>query len=116
MAQASIPDAVRRAVEDAMRYGQTPGVALAVARVDRRIEYLIVGSDALGRPLARDTLFPVASVTKLATALAVLRLADSGALALDDPLDQHLPSAAAAEPGVSIRNLLCHTSGLPLDV
>jgi beta-lactamase class C len=58
----------------------------------------------------------VASITKLATALAVLRLAESAALGLDDSLDQHLPGAAAAEPGVTFRKLLCHTSGLPLDV
>jgi beta-lactamase class C len=116
MAEATNSDAVRGAVEDAMERGQVPGVAVAVARGERPIECLIVGDDALGRPLVRDTLFPVASITKLATALAVLRLVDSGALALDDPLDQHLPSAAAAEPGVTIRKLLCHTSGLPLDV
>src|SRR5262245_14264224 len=116
MAETSLPDAVRRAVEDAMERGQVPGIALAVARLERPIDYLIVGADALGRPLDRDTLFPVASITKLATALAVLRLAESGALALDDPLERHLPSAAAAEPGVTIRKLLCHTSGLPLDL
>jgi beta-lactamase class C len=116
MAETTLPDAVRDVVAEAMQRGQAPGLALAVARGDRPIEYLIAGADALGTPLTRDTLFPVASITKLATALAVLRLADSGALALDDPLDQHLPSAAAAEPGVTLRKLLCHTSGLPLDV
>src|SRR5262245_8821927 len=116
MAETSVGDGVRSAVEDAIERGQVPGVAVAVARGKRPTEYLIVGTDALGRPLVRDTLFPVASITKLATALAVLRLVDSGALALDDSLDQHLPSAAAAEPGVTIRKLLCHTSGLPLDV
>ena len=116
MIETTLPDAVQAVVDEAMQRGQVPGLALAVARGDRPIEYLIVGTDALGMPLARDTLFPVASITKLATALAVLRLVDSGALTLDDPLDQHLPSAAAAEPGVTLRKLLCHTSGLPLDV
>jgi len=116
MADITISAAVQRAVDAAMRGGQVPGIALAVARGDRPIEYLAVGADGLGRPLARDSLFPIASITKLATALAVLRLTDSGDLALDDPLEQHLPGAAGAQPGVTLRMLLCHTSGLPLDI
>jgi beta-lactamase class C len=116
MSETTVSDGGQRAVEATMRAGQVPGIALAIARGDGPIEYLLVGADALGRPLARDTLFPVASITKMATALAVLRLIASGALSLDDALEQHLPSAAGAEPGVTIRRLLCHTSGLPLDV
>ena len=61
-------------------------------------------------------LFPVASVTKLATALAVLRLVAGGQVALDDPLSLHVPEAAAAVDGVTLRALLCHTAGLPDDV
>jgi CubicO group peptidase (beta-lactamase class C family) len=116
VAETTVPEALQRVVAEAMQRGQVPGVALAVARGDRPTEYLIVGEDARGRQLARDSLFPVASVTKLATALAVLRLADSSALALDDPLAWHLPAAAAAQPGVTIRALLCHVGGLPLDL
>jgi CubicO group peptidase (beta-lactamase class C family) len=116
MAELSNSDGVRQAVAEAIQRGQTPGIVLAAALGDRPIDYLIVGEDARGRPLARDSLFPVASVTKLVTALAVLRLADASALALDDLLSWHLPSAAAAQPGVAIRALLCHISGLPLDL
>jgi beta-lactamase class C len=112
----TIAPAVRRAVDAAMQGGQVPGMVLAVARGDRPIEYLAAGVDGLGQSLARDSLFPLASISKLATALVVLRLADSGDLALDDPLEQHLPGAASAQPGVTLRTLLCHSSGLPLDV
>ena len=111
-----ISEAVRAAVGEAMRGGQVPGIVLAVARGRRPVEYLAIGADAVGRPLERDSLFPVASITKMATALAVLRLVDRGLLDLDDPLDHHLPQAVAARPGVTLRGLLCHTSGLPLDV
>jgi CubicO group peptidase (beta-lactamase class C family) len=68
--------------------------------------------DGAGSPLAADTLFPVASITKLVTALAILRLADAGRLDFDDPLARHLPEAAAAQQGVTIRRLLSHTGGL----
>jgi CubicO group peptidase (beta-lactamase class C family) len=44
-----------------------------------------------------------------------LRLADTGQLALDDPLTYLLPDAAAAQAGVTVRTLLNHTSGLPFD-
>ena len=78
---------------------------------------LLYGTDAAGRPLNRDSLFPVASITKLATALALLRLVDAGVVALNDPLSLHIPeAAAAAHPGVTLRRLLSHTAGLPMDV
>jgi beta-lactamase class C len=116
MAEVNLPDALKSAVAEVMQRGQVPGIALAVARGEQPLQYLIVGEDARGRRLARESLFPVASVTKLATALAVLRLADSGALGLDDPLAWHLLSAASAQTDVTIRALLCHISGLPLDL
>src|SRR6476659_4561692 len=107
---------VRDVAEEVMRGAQVPGMVLAAARGAQPAELLAIGEDALGRPLAPDTLFPVASITKLATALAVLRLADQGALTLDDQLSEHLPEALAAQHGVTIRALLCHTGGLPIDV
>jgi beta-lactamase class C len=107
---------VRRAVEEAMQVARIPGMVVAVARGQAPVEYLVIGDDALGRPLDRDSLFPVASITKLATALAVLRLAEDGALMLDDQLSEHLPDALAAQYGVTIRTLLCHSAGLPIDV
>lgn len=102
-------------VVETMTVQRVPGIVLAVARGGRTVGHLLVGTDALGRPLAPDSIFPVASVTKLATALTVLRLADSGALSVDDALARYLPEAAVAAAGVTLRQLLAHTSGLPLD-
>jgi beta-lactamase class C len=109
-------ETVRRAIEEAMRAGQVPGVVVAAARGAGPPAFLAVGSDAQGQPLEPASILPVASVTKLATALAVLRMAENGALALDDQLSEYLPDAQAARPGVTIRSLLCHTSGLPIDL
>ncbi|MFN8482743.1 MAG: serine hydrolase domain-containing protein [Anaerolineae bacterium] len=107
---------VLKTVQGALGAFEMPGMVVAATRGDEAAETLVVGVDDAGLPLARDSLFPVASVTKLATALAVLRLADGGALRLDDPLAAHAPDAAAAQPGVTIRTLLCHVSGLPVDL
>jgi CubicO group peptidase (beta-lactamase class C family) len=87
-------------------------VVVAVAGDGHPIEHLTVGADARGRPLAPDSLFPVASITKLVTVLNVLRLVDRGALHYDDRLDTYLPDSAAARAGVTLRMLFTHTSGL----
>lgn len=104
---------VRPVVAEVMRASGVPGVLVAVARGGGPVERLAVGTDGAGRPLTEDSLAPVASITKLATSLAVLRLAADGGLALDDPLARHLPDAAAAAGGACVRALLRHTSGLP---
>jgi beta-lactamase class C len=107
---------LEQAIADAMDRGRVPGMVVAFARGDDGPHILARGTDAAGTPLAPDTLFPVASITKLATALVTLRLAEAGALHLDDLLRDHLPQAAAAQDGVTIRSLLCHTAGLPADI
>lgn len=56
--------------------------------------------------------FNLASVSKQFTAAAILILSESGQLRLDDPVADHLPELACF-PGVTIRHLLNHTSGLP---
>lgn len=103
---------IRPQIEETLqRYGM-PGAAIAIARDQHPIEVLAVGTDARGVAIASDSLFPVASITKLATALSVLRLADAGALHYEDRLDVFLPESAAAQAGVTLRMLLTHTSGL----
>lgn len=93
-----------------------PGLAILYQRTGSPVQTFTIGTDAAGNVLSQDSLFVVASVTKLATALSVLRLADAGALELDDPLEKYAPDARAAQTGVTLRTLLCHTSGLPQDL
>ena len=107
---------VQPTVEDILRTAQVPGMVIALTKEDGPVEHLVLGTDGQARPLRVDTLFPVTSITKLATVLAILRLTAGGDLALDDPLELHLPDAAAARQGVTLRALLSHTSGLPNDV
>ena len=109
-------DRVRPTVEDVLQTRGVSGAVFAVSRDFGAPEYLVVGVDADQQLLAADTLFPVASVTKLATALAVLRLVAAGTWALDDPIGQYVPEAVIAADGVTLRMLLCHTSGLTLDI
>ena len=93
-----------------------PGLAAIIAPDDGPRTSLFIGTDGAGREIREDTLFPIASASKLALGLAVLALADRGALAIDQPLATYLPqAAAAADPNVTLRALLSHTGGLPLE-
>jgi CubicO group peptidase (beta-lactamase class C family) len=67
-------------------------------------------------PMRRDTIFDLASMTKLFTALAAVQLIQDGRIGLDTPVAQYIPAFAANGKGtVTIRNLLTHTAGLPAD-
>ncbi|MGD0239091.1 MAG: serine hydrolase domain-containing protein [Streptosporangiaceae bacterium] len=68
-----------------------------------------------GRPMRADTVFDLASLTKVvATATVTLALAGRGELGLGDPVADYLPGfAACRDAGVTVAHLLTHTSGLP---
>lgn len=93
-----------------------PGMLVARRRAGGPVEALAFGVDGAGNPLHADSIMPVASITKVATALALLRLVARGLIDLDAPLAEWLPDAAMAQPGVTLRRLLSHTAGAPLDV
>lgn len=66
-----------------------------------------------------ETLFDVASITKVLAGTALLALFDERAIALDDPIVSVLPEFAgkdARRAAVTFRSLLTHTSGLPAHV
>lgn len=72
-------------------------------------------------PVATDTRFRIASMTKSFVAMAALNLRDGGKLNLDDPVAKHLPEFGAVRlptvdsPPITIRNLMTMTTGLPED-
>ena len=65
-----------------------------------------------GEPMRPGARAYVYSITKSFTAVLVLRLVESGALGLDDPIARYLPGAGCP-PAVTVRQLLNHTSGVP---
>lgn len=73
-----------------------PGAVALVAHGEQ-IEAAAVGSaDAEGTvPMARDSLFRIASLSKPITAAATMLLVDDGTLALDDPVARWLPELAS---------------------
>ncbi|MBS0333012.1 MAG: beta-lactamase family protein [Proteobacteria bacterium] len=75
--------------------GYVPGLVAAVRRTGQTQAYAF-GSKALDGPdpMGRDTLFRIASMTKLVTASAVMILVQDGKLKLDAPVDRWLPELA----------------------
>ncbi|WP_426562754.1 serine hydrolase domain-containing protein [Angustibacter sp. McL0619] len=73
-----------------------PGAVALVARGDE-VEVQAVGtSDVEGtRPMSRDSIFRIASITKPIVAAAVMMLVDDGLMALDDPIERWLPELAS---------------------
>jgi len=97
-----------------------PGsVGLSVA-VERAGEPLLL--DGFGwadlehrAPATADSIHRLGSITKQFVAAALVELADRGSLSLDDPVCRFLPDLENAE-GITLRHLLSHTAGLPLDL
>jgi CubicO group peptidase (beta-lactamase class C family) len=61
------------------------------------------------RPMRRNSVFAIASMTKSYTATAALMLVDEGLLSLDDPVRRHSPGFP--DDSTTIHDLLRHTSG-----
>ncbi|MEU6890380.1 serine hydrolase domain-containing protein [Streptomyces sp. NPDC046557] len=76
--------------------GYLPGAVGLVAGGDR-VEVAAVGSAGLGdfAPMARDTVFRVASLTKPIAAAAAMLLIEEGRLGLDEPVGGWLPELAS---------------------
>ncbi|MCX4672596.1 beta-lactamase family protein [Streptomyces sp. NBC_01381] len=87
---------LRETLEAHVDKGSVPGAVGLVARGDR-IEVAAVGSvDVEGSaPMARDSIFRIASITKPVVAAAVMMLVEDGRIALDDPVARWLPELAS---------------------
>ncbi|CAL9360289.1 serine hydrolase [Streptomyces sp. enrichment culture] len=63
-------------------------------------------------PMAEDTVFDLASISKLFTSILAVQQLERGALELEAPVASYLPDfGRAGKQGVTIRHLLTHTSG-----
>ncbi|HEX7154757.1 MAG TPA: serine hydrolase domain-containing protein [Thermoanaerobaculia bacterium] len=116
VAPAAVVAAARQAADAALKTG-VPAVQIAVS--DRG---QIVYSEAFGvidkqsaTAATPRSLLQAGSVTKQFTAAAILRLADRGALTLDDRIEKFVPAFNTRGATITLRQLLSHTSGLRRD-
>jgi len=112
--------------------GDIPGVVALVTSPDAEmyLEAFGFADVAARRPLERDAIFRIASMTKPVTTLAAMMLYEQGELELDAPVVRYLPdyrqppivdafdaatgrvNTHPAEAPITIRHLLTHTSGM----
>lgn len=92
-----------------------PGAAIAIVQGDEIVHARGFG-DSDGQEITPETPFPIGSLTKSFTALAVMQLEAAGKLTLDAPVQQYIPwfrvADADASPRITVRHLLNQTSGL----
>jgi CubicO group peptidase (beta-lactamase class C family) len=124
--------AISAVLKTATDRGDVPGVVVAVVNKDG-----VLYNEAFGKrstqsnsPMAKDTIFNMASMTKPVTSIAIMMLVDEGKLKLDDDVAKYLPKWKAplviskfdaadasfetrpAKRPITIRHLLTHTSGI----
>ncbi len=94
-----------------------PGAALAIVEGDEIVHQRGFGrARPGGEAPSPQTPFPIGSLTKSFTALAVMQLVEAGEVDLDAPVQRYLPWFRVADPEASaqitVRHLLNQTSGL----
>ena len=107
-------DAVAPAMQAFVGKGEVAGVVTLLATKDTVIHLGAVGHSDVGagRTMKADDIFWIASMSKPVTAVAVALLVDDGKLSFDDPVAKHLPEFREHAAGITLRDLLTHTSGL----
>ncbi len=100
-----------------------PGLVYGIVSNGKLIHVRGIGVQDLEsrRPVTRDTLFRIASMSKAFTALTVLKLRDEGKLRLDAPAETYVPEMRGwtyptqDSPRIRVRDLLNHTAGFVTD-
>jgi CubicO group peptidase (beta-lactamase class C family) len=109
-------------VDEERERSQTPGISAALL-VDGVVAEAFSGlaHRETPVPVSPDTVFGAASVSKLFTAVLVMRQAERGKLSLDEPANRWLEpefqirDAEGRPVPATLRQLLTHTSGLPVN-
>lgn len=121
LAQMKPADEIQRQTEKVNAYVQEqiltrhiPCLSLAVAR-DGTIIYAKgygMANLELSVPATEKTNFPIYSITKSFTAMAMMMLVEDGSISLEEPISKYLSDLPASWNPITIRQLLNHTGGI----
>lgn len=106
-------------IQQQMEQWKVPGLAIAVIQGQQiaMAEGFGLRNVELGLKVTPETLFAIGSCTKAFTAMSAGMLVDEGKLDWDRPVKEHLPNFKLfdgfATERITIRDMLCHRSGLP---
>jgi uncharacterized protein YbbC (DUF1343 family) len=112
----ALDDAINLAIEQ----GRLPGAVLLVGHDGQIVHRKAYGKRALvptGEPMTVDTIFDLASLTKvIATTPSLMKLFEQGKFRLNDKITDYIPEFQGGKSDITIRNLFTHFSGLAPDV
>jgi CubicO group peptidase (beta-lactamase class C family) len=107
-------DPVRAFVTQRMSEYGIPGMSVATIRRSR-MDMIHAGYNDVEFeiPVGPETVYQIASVSKIFAGIAVMLLVDDGNLEVEAPVKDILPGIPEAWSGIRVHHLLEHTSGLP---
>ncbi len=125
---------VHKLIQDHVDKRALAGAVVLIQQHGKPVYYDAIGEADVeaNKPMTRDTIFRIASMTKAITSVALMMLVEEGKLHPDDPLSKHLPEftdmmvlvptkeggedkgyqLVKVEHAITIRHLLTHTSGI----
>lgn len=116
--KAALPE-LEKLAEQTLKKTGIPGLAIAVVYKDEVVYLKGFGVRAAGKPepVDADTVFQIASLSKPVATTVLAMLVGDKVIGWDDRVIDHLPEFRLADPWVTreltLRDLLCHRSGLP---
>lgn len=104
-----------RYIENYLAANNVPGALVAVASRGRILHLATYGlaNVELSVPVSEQTVFEIGSISKQFVAATAMMLVEEKSLSLDDPIHRFLPWLPGEWLGVTVRQLLNHTSGIP---
>jgi serine-type D-Ala-D-Ala carboxypeptidase len=102
-----------------LKQGLIQSLVALVARHGRIVFYEGFGRQLPGKdspPVGLDSVFPMASITKVFTATALMLLVEEGQVGLNRRVREYIPEfAGEGKDAILVRHLLTHTSGISED-
>lgn len=107
-------DAIDQIVLSGMKLQHSPGIGISIVKDGHVLKMKGYGYSnvELLAPATSSTFFQTGSMGKQFTAALVMLLVRDGRLKLDDPVSSYLPETPLSWQGITVRQLLAHTSGL----
>lgn len=116
-AKKSTPDPIASAIKKEIKNKKLPGCVVCITRKGKTIYHKAFGNQMISPAVVKtqkNTLYDVASLTKLYTATLIMRLEEAGKLSISDPVATYLEEFQTAnKQNITLEQLLTHYSGLP---
>lgn len=112
---------IAAAIQEMIAAKEIPGAVTLVATRDGVTHLAAIGDAGPDstKPMRKDAIFWIASMTKPITGTAILMLQEEGKLSVDDPVSKFVPELASLKTpsgqpaNLTIKHLMTHSSGMP---